>query len=371
MTGAAPLDSALHLRPGQAPPNIAGTRALLAPRIAAGQRASALPGLLARVFALCGDAHRIAARAAIAAARGAALAGATHEDAGRVLQRDTLREHLCRMGLDWPPALAGRAPATDDLARLRDSPLLDRRPGADAAPTAMRRWLADHALGIDPAAWLARWDEAPAAWLGEWASRQDVLPARLLHGCREAAQSAALHAPVALRLHADPAGLAACGAALAADPGFAARPRWGDGAAETGPWTRLNEAHPERMANAWLRLGARLAEAARLALPDAPGQSGAGWLRHGALRLADGSGLGWCEMARGLLVHRVALADPEAADPVVAQCDVIAPTEWNFHPQGPVARAIGVLAPTDHGRTRLIAAAFDPCVPVRIGTDYA
>ena len=113
-----------------------------------------------------------------------------------------------------------------------------------------------------------------------------------------------------------------------------------------------------------MRLGARLADAVRLALPDVEGRSGARWLARGALALGEGEGLAWCEMARGLLVHRVRLHDDGRGEPCVAEYDVLAPTEWNFHPHGAVAQALAM--DLDERAARVLAAAFDPCVSVRV-----
>ncbi|MCY1359332.1 hypothetical protein D9M69_458960 [compost metagenome] len=46
---------------------------------------------------------------------------------------------------------------------------------------------------------------------------------------------------------------------------------------------------------------------------------------------------------------------------------MLAPTEWNFHPQGVVAQHIAGLNATESAatverRVRLLMAAFDPCV---------
>ncbi len=63
-------------------------------------------------------------------------------------------------------------------------------------------------------------------------------------------------------------------------------------------------------------------------------------------------------MARGLLLHWVAL-EPDGS---VADYRVLAPTEWNFHPGGALARTLAAL-PADAGdAARTLAAAFDPCV---------
>ncbi|HEX5633974.1 MAG TPA: hypothetical protein VFX50_12135, partial [Gemmatimonadales bacterium] len=82
---------------------------------------------------------------------------------------------------------------------------------------------------------------------------------------------------------------------------------------------------------------------------------------------APGTGRGGCEMAR-LLVHRVRLEDGRAGgEPVVAECDVLAPTEWNFHPEGAVARVLARLpAPAAAVTVRLPAAAVDPGVALRL-----
>lgn len=364
MTDADALTGVLRLRPGRPPPNIDSSRPALAAAVARGQRAAALPELLGRVFALCGGAHRITAQAAIAAAGGRAPNG---DDADLALRLDTLREQIRRVWLDWPPALAGAAPAAADLGVLRDCPLLCRVGRLDAILATAPGWVAEQVTGGSHSDWLARWEDDPAGWLDCWCERATTLPARLLHGCRDAARRLATFEPRALRVHAAPDALAAVAAALRADPGFARAPEWQGTPWETGPWTRLAEAGPGRCSDAWLRLGARVAEIARLAAPEA----GTAWLRRGALPLGAGEALAWCEMARGLLIHRVEL-DGAGAESRIARCDVLAPTEWNFHPAGPVAQAIAPLRSRgDDNAVRLVAAAFDPCVAIRIEPGHA
>lgn len=362
MTAAGALAGVLRLRPGRPPPNIENNRLTWARGLGPGRRASQLPDLLASVFALCGGTHRIAAQLAIAAACGRRRDG---PDDARLLQRDTLAEQLRRIWIDWPAALGTGGPGAADLAALRDGLLAQRHAEARSMPI----WLAENALGIDATLWLDRWIADPAAWLADWCKRAATLPARLLNACRATACSLATIVPQPLDVARDAAGLAALGEALHADAAFARQPAWRGLPVETGPWTRANEPDPARYANAWLRLGARLAEVVRLALPDTPRSCGAAWLRQGSLALAPGEGLGWCEMARGLLVHRVEVDDPHAVDPLVQACDVLAPTEWNFHPTGPVACAIAGLATGNALAARLVAAAYDPCVAIEIESE--
>jgi Ni,Fe-hydrogenase I large subunit len=81
-------------------------------------------------------------------------------------------------------------------------------------------------------------------------------------------------------------------------------------------------------------------------------------LATGAMKLGPGQALAWCEMARGLLLHWVQL-DAQGA---VQDYRVVAPTEWNFHPDGALARALAALPASDTLAASTLAAAFDPCV---------
>jgi Ni,Fe-hydrogenase I large subunit len=131
----------------------------------------------------------------------------------------------------------------------------------------------------------------------------------------------------------------------------------------------LNDLSADLPLTPWALLGSRIAELIHLCLPDAPGQSGAGWLSFGSMSTGPRQGMAWVEMARGLLVHQVEIdASVGDAPARVAACRVLAPTEWNFHPQGVVARCIADLDATESAakverRVRLLMAAFDPCVP--------
>jgi Ni,Fe-hydrogenase I large subunit len=106
-----------------------------------------------------------------------------------------------------------------------------------------------------------------------------------------------------------------------------------------------------------MRLIARFVDVLRLAAP-----TGAERLAQGALPLDGGAGIAWTEMARGLLVHWVQL-EPSPTGLRVADCRVLAPTEWNFHPRGLLARTLAGLRGADAAAQAARAAvAFDPCV---------
>jgi Ni,Fe-hydrogenase I large subunit len=167
-------------------------------------------------------------------------------------------------------------------------------------------------------------------------------------------------------LDADPArqtaGLHQLASSLVADPEFVQRPTWLGQCAENGPWSRLRHRQAQAVVahSAWTRLSARWLELVEIAAADPyhPEQGRMPLLASGALQLAAGQALAWVEMARGLLFHWVQL-DPAGA---VQDYRVLAPTEWNFHPQGALAQALSALPVGETVAASTLAAAFDPCV---------
>ena len=144
---------------------------------------------------------------------------------------------------------------------------------------------------------------------------------------------------------------------LCANPDFALRPLWLGACAESGAWCRLRHRQvPGAIHSAWSRLQARWVELLELA--HGPIESQATLLHSGALPLGAGQAIAWCEMARGLLLHWVQLDDQHR----VQDYRVLAPTEWNFHPDGALAQALTQLHPTDVAAACCLASAYDPCV---------
>lgn len=80
-------------------------------------------------------------------------------------------------------------------------------------------------------------------------------------------------------------------------------------------------------------------------------------------------GIGVVQMARGMLLHQVRM---EARR--IAEYLIVAPTEWNFHPQGALSGLIGL---QERNRTRLMetaslfALSLDPCVEFEIEVIHA
>jgi coenzyme F420-reducing hydrogenase alpha subunit len=85
--------------------------------------------------------------------------------------------------------------------------------------------------------------------------------------------------------------------------------------------------------------------------------------RGGAASDLSGAGVAGVEAARGRLAHAVVLDHGTVVD-----YRILAPTEWNFHPAGPLARGlVGMAAGDDlQARAQLLVDAIDPCVDARI-----
>lgn len=77
--------------------------------------------------------------------------------------------------------------------------------------------------------------------------------------------------------------------------------------------------------------------------------------------LRDASGIAIVQAARGTLVHRVEIQDNR-----LQRYQVLAPTEWNFHPRGIVATALQQESSNDLRPAHLFIAALDPCVAWKI-----
>lgn len=304
---------------------------------------------------------------------------------------------------DWVPA---RAPTAFALSSS------ERRDAAASVAAALRDFaglVRDNALQSDPADWLAAVDSADA--LMAWAEDATTTPALL-----------------ARMLIAE--GLAACGAnpvpRLSGMPiewleqqlagpdaaAFVAAPHWQDGCRETSPLSRA-AAHPlvsallaefgngllARLAALLVELGwaasslraaaADPADPADAASPFNDGQSGRlpppkvervmasaatagassvlGFDPSGTGSGGAGVGIGLSEAARGLLVHRVVLDDAR-----VQHYQVVAPTEWNFHPEGVVAQGLAAIARSGvsgaelERLARLYITAVDPCVEYQL-----
>lgn len=368
------LTGRLTLHPGSARPIrcerlVIGAEGMR--RLTEGRRAAMLPDLLAAVFALCGPAHRLTSQRAIGAALERPESGSEARRAALLLRLATVRDLLQRLAFDLP----GRVPVEGLTVgtSLHSLPWAATPSPAAEQSTAehlhdgleqLTHWLAQHLIGSPLESWLSGWRDDPTQWTGHWAARHAHPVAHWFNAVRPRAETLALPCrPLALLdapTESVRAEMRTLALSLATDAGFAQHPSWLGLPAETGPWTRGSLGSADTV---WLRLAARLPDLLRVA-------SDACSLRHGALSLGGSTGIAWSEMGRGLLVHWVQL-EPGCSDPALARVAayrVLAPTEWNFHPEGTLARALYKPGWSAEDAV-LAAAALDPCIEIDVETE--
>ncbi|MCM2308831.1 MAG: hypothetical protein NDI91_15330 [Sulfuritalea sp.] len=291
--------------------NVASERPQVA-QVLRGRPADAAVRLVPLLFALCGKAQGRAAGLALAAARG----GEFPAQLDAAIQHEALREHLWRWLLDLPPLL-GEPALKDEF--------------------------------VAAAGWVAGGQRAELAAL--------LADQRIEQLCRRlgAMEDPAAGAPRCLPPLAARASLALW---PQLDAGFCARPHWQGAAAETGAIARRQGAAAGAFAARWL---ARLAELRDWAQDHA--RVGAGGTAS-AVPVGPGRGRALVETARGLLMHEIALEGGH--EERIADYFIVAPTEWNFHPQGPLAGWLLGRPATDRAALQGFAAravaALDPCV---------
>jgi len=357
--------------------HLATTRASGITSALAAQPVWDLPLLLSRLFPLCGTAHAVVGLAAIEAALGIEVSPA--QFAFRELM--LLAEHGAALGwrilMDWPPLL-GDPPEVRTCADIRHA--------AAAVST-----IAEHGAWARIGGARLRPDRDDlrqamselARMLGElfpearhtaltWSNLESSLwggtsvPARLINVARTGMLTDYGQHDRPLLPSMDATWFAA---RLTTEPRFSDAPTFDGTPAEVGPLAA--QRHP-LVADALAHWGATLATRLLAAALDAPVV--AGRLGRALQALADddpiefdatrpGRGGGVVETARGPLAYVV-----EAADGRVRILRSVAPTEWNFHPNGPFVAALDAAprVPDPVLAARLLAASFDPCVHFRI-----
>jgi hypothetical protein len=334
---------------------IDSTRPQLAQRLLADRPAEEAVALVPKLFAICGRSQHIAAELALLAARG--VAGTADAAQVRRVEAEMAQEYLWRALIDWSRA-TGVAGDAVTLASARSALARDDRDG-------VRAIVEKEVIGDDA----RRWHEGRRGFEA-WLARGATVAARFLAQLWREPPDDGSGVPVLPRIDRD--GTAAkLVAALEADPGFERRPTLDGQAAETGPVARLAD-HPlvaELVAaygrSALARFAARLTELVRIACSDDPPAPLAG-----SISLGQGRGLAWVETARGLLLHQIDLDGDR-----IARYRVVAPTEWNFHPQGALAAALAGRPAADADGLRRRAAriieSLDPCVEYSLQVAHA
>jgi hypothetical protein len=309
------------------------------------REAAEAAALVPRLFGVCGVAHRVAARLAVAQATreqgpdpSAATLAIMSERVGNGLRSLWL-------GAGRPTALAPHVVGALQRLGAAEAPLIklslaDALPSqaalADLVAVAETLLLAAEAAGSGDGS-------EPALGEGRRPSRPDALT---------------------------PADDIAVISALAADPEhFGERPAIPGRVVETGAYARQSASRPF-LPEAAARAAARVADL-RATVAQLRTVLSEGLARPSKSVLASGStgpGEGWAavETGRGRLYHHVAL-DRFGR---IRRYGIVPPTAWNFHPRGPFRLLLeGRPAPTATlaaQEVERIATLFDPCVPYSV-----
>jgi coenzyme F420-reducing hydrogenase alpha subunit len=385
MTIAGRLDIDLTCRSGSsASARIASRRPHGVTRMFRGRRPAEVTSLVPLVFSVCGMAQGAAAATACERALGIATSSETRRIRDILILAETAREHLLRVVMDWPRCMA----AATDPAMLRRVMELDQRfrkalagggtvfePGAvmTCDIVAIEHAVADLCdllevvvFGEPAETWLTR---STLADLIGW-TNAGMLPAQFL--LQQILRSDALQVgPVSIDAVPDIDDVELAGALFGEDAKrFIALPTWEGRPRETTALSRQAR-HPLIQAlgdgrghGIGARLVARLVELAglpdRMTLLIEEGNTGSE-NDEAVDTCGVGIGIARSEAARGRLIHGI-----EIQHGVVARYLIVAPTEWNFHPEGAAARALALIAGSGRSDARgladLMITAFDPCV---------
>jgi hypothetical protein len=327
----------------------------MAAQILKGKTTAEVLQIVPLLFSVCGRAQGAAASAALQAAQqGDSDISA---DVQRTIVCEAMQEHLWRVMLDWPKLLG--LPQQEQRFAAWYSMLRKIGAGEVDMPVFLNEFARD-GLGMPLAEWRAL-DSYHALQI--WFSKAHSPMAQLLFQLDELKHERQGSTGTRL-LPAWTAVEAQKACAGKWNAGFSARPVWLGDAAETGAWTYFADNHllldvrKQGRSNALIRLLARVMDVVELA-------SGCAAPRLDVASPAAGEGIAVARTARGLLMHHVRLAAE-----TVLEYEIVAPTEWNFHPDGAFARDLRGLVELEAGHLQQMAnieaLSLDPCVAYEV-----
>ncbi len=327
----------------------------MAAQILTGKTPAQVLQIVPLLFSVCGRAQGAAASAALQAAQQGDLAASP--TAERTIRCEAIQEHLWRIMLDWPKLLG--LPQQDQRFTSWYSMLRKIGAGEIDLPVFLSEFERD-GLGMPLAEWRAM-DNYHALQI--WFSKAHSPMAQLLFKLDELkhegpGQTSARLLPAWTAAEAQQA----CAGKWNAE--FSARPEWLGGAAETGAWTYfannqlLCDVAQQGRSKALIRLLARVMDVVEMA-------SGCAAPRLDVASPAAGEGIAVVRTARGLLMHHVRLAAE-----TVQEYEIVAPTEWNFHPDGAFAQDLRGMVELEPGHLQQMAhvevLSLDPCVAYEV-----
>ncbi|PUB90559.1 MAG: hypothetical protein DBP01_06960 [gamma proteobacterium symbiont of Ctena orbiculata] len=368
---------------------ICSTRPLQLTHLFEGKSVKELLSMLPMLYSVCATAQASAAAQACRQAMGMHGNARIELAESMLVTVETAREHLWRILIDWSnfvdtavdralvASLSNLLPMAkhacfndSDLFTLQPRLVVDQERFSTVIEQ-IAKTAADSIFALAPADWYAYADIGDFdVWL-----EQTATPAsKLLRRIRDK-QSAQLADGGSYPLPTiDPQAICQRLSEEDADQ-FIATPEWKGAVFETTPMTRM-ASHPllRQLTKLYgfglmTRLVARLLELASIpARLNGQMQALIEDRINGGTPMAGSGvdeGLGQVEAARGRLIHRAVLDKG-----MISGYQIVAPTEWNFHPRGVVARGLLSLPAQEIDALKrhadLFINAVDPCVGYRL-----
>ena len=361
--------------------SINSSRPIQASRIFHGKGVSETLIMLPMLFTICATAQRCAGVRACEQALGRMAAAQIERLRESLVAMESVREHLWRILLDWPGFLdemPKKNSMSGILALQREhrqaltafgdpfqlSAINDVPDSASARDFVSETGLIlqQAIFGMSPAHWL---DIDKPEKLEKWVLSTTTIAARLLKHVIQMKWQAAGRCEIETLAFMQ----AEYMQPLLQDDDFIRWPQWRGDCRETTCLGRVDspllQQLRSRHGNGLLvRLVARLTELAQLSMALQPET---GMVDENVPVPVQNPAIGQVAAARGQLLHHVQLEDER-----VVRYQILAPTEWNFHPQGVVARSLARLrgnAAEIESQARLLINAIDPCVGYELRID--
>lgn len=364
MSIAGRLDITLHCRQGQVRDvAIVSTRPLAITQSFRDQSVEDLQRLIPLLFAVCGHAHAFAALLALDRARELPPSPKQYRIYGASMLLETMREHSCRILTGATDEMGLETRAFAQLRQLENAfrPAIAAGQSAHGLIEQLELWLNRVLFGGQLDAW--RQIDSVESLL-QWSQQHDAAVSRWVRWLVERQW----HALGSNTLSSLPSSALHLTAEQTDPDAFCRQPTWYGECRETTALSRrltvpLIADCLMLYGNGLLtRLLARCTELARIPLELRQlliDETSPPFL-YESLSLAQ-TGLAQVQAARGLLIHQVKLANERVQD-----YRIVAPTEWNFHPQGIVVQALKQLSAENEELLRQQAACviehIDPCV---------
>lgn len=335
-------------------------------RLLTGKSPEAVVQLLPLLFSVCGKAQQAAAMAAVSVAQGHAIPQIAMLE--RRVACEAMQEHLWKLLLDWPKLL-GLPQQQEQFVHWHGAlnAIASGRGDAEDLLAELYRIL----LGATATEW-----KHPDSYskLVEWLNTKQGLLAPIISAL-ELKESGLNFAGEQEACSFLPAWTASDLWQIYTgrfDPEFAVLPQHDGKPMETGALAHnqhkllLQDVLRQQPARLLARLIARLIDLLDSATALAHGNI-AGHVQ--GISAGEGAGLSVVQTARGMLLHHVRIKTGR-----IEEYLIVAPTEWNFHPQGALTGLIG-LQESDKARlmetVELFVLSLDPCVEYEIEVSHA